>query len=119
MTAATEALLLDEHFPPSLAEMLRRSGFDVVGVAEDSALKGASDDAVFRAAIAQGRRVLTENVRDFRPLLVAGLNTGGSVAPLLLTTGKRHPRNDIGGLAAAIAQWLQREDPPKQLEEWL
>ena len=36
-----------------------------------------------------------------------------------MTTAKRHPRNDIGGLVAAIAQWLQREDPPKQLEEWL
>jgi len=37
----------------------------------------------------------------------------------LLTTAKRYPRHDIGGLAAAIGQWLQQTDPPKQLEEWL
>jgi len=116
---APEALLLDEHFPPSLADMLRQSGFDVVGVSEDVSLKGASDDVIYRAAITQGRRVVTENVRDFRPLLVSAVNTGGVAAPLLLTTAKRHPRHDIGGLASAIAQWLQQIDPPKQLEEWL
>jgi len=119
MTAPAEALLLDEHFPPSLAETLRRSGFDVVGVSEDVTFKGASDDVVYRAAITQGRRVVTENVRDFRPLLVAAVNTGGAVAPLLLTTSKRHPRHDVGGLAAAIGQWVQQTDLPKQLEEWL
>ena len=119
MTASAEALLLDEHFPPSLADMLRRSGFDVVGVSEDPALRGASDDVVYQAAITQGRRVVTENVRDFRPLLVAAVNTGGAVAPLLLTTSKRQPRHDVGGLATAIGQWARQTDPPKQLEEWL
>jgi len=114
-----EALLLDEHFPPALAELMRQSGYDVVGVVEAPSMRGISDAEVYQAAIAQRRRVVTENVRDFRPLLVAAINTGAPAAPLLLTTARRHPRSDIGSLAATLGTWLERTDPPKQVEEWL
>ena len=114
-----EPLLLDEHFPPALAELMRESGFDVVGVVEDPAMRGACDEEIYRIAAAQGRRVVTENVRDFRPLLVAAIGNGGPVASLLLTTAKRHPRSAIGPLSAALMDWLRRVDPPKQNEEWL
>lgn len=118
-TQSPEALLLDGYFPPVLAELVRRSGFDVTGVSETPAMRGASDPEVYQAAIAQRRRVVTENVRDFRPLLVSAISAGAPVAPLLLTTAKRHPRSDIGSLAAALCAWLERADPPRQPEEWL
>ena len=116
---ATEALLLDEHFPPVVAELLRQAGFDVVGVAEDPAMRGTPDEAVFLYAVSQGRRVVTENVRDFLPLLVAAMGNAKPVAPLLLTTSKHHPRSQIGHLVSSLASWLQQTDRPKQLEEWL
>jgi len=116
---AREALLLDEHFPPALAGLLRQSGFDVIGIAEYPTMCGMRDDDVYRLAADQGRRVVTENVRDFRPMLTAAIGGQGPVAPLLLTTAKHFPRSAIGPLATALSGWLQRTSPPKQLEEWL
>jgi len=115
----SEALLLDEHFPPALASLIRDAGFDVIGVAEDPAMRGACDDEAYGIAVAQNRRVVTENVRDFRPLLAVAIGSGAPVAPLLLTTAKRHPRNAIGHLETALMDWLRRVDPPRQNEEWL
>jgi len=117
----TEALLLDEHFPPVLASLLRAEGFDVVSVSESTALRGVSDDEVYKAAIEQGRRIVTENVRDFRPLLSAALSDGTPCAPLLLTTPKRHPRRSgaLGALVADLCTWLGQGDSPRQIEEWL
>ena len=117
----TESLLLDEHYPPTLARLLRQAGFDVVGVSENPALLGACDQDVYQAAIDQGRRVVTENVRDFRPLLALALGNGTPYAPLLLTTAKHHPRriDALGQLATALIAWLEKPDPPKQAEEWL
>ena len=119
VTATTEALLLDEHFPPALARELRRAGFDVIGVAEDPALRGASDDVVYLAAVNQGRRVVTENVRDFRPLLAAARSGQARIAPLLLTTSKRYPRSGVGRLMTALSQWLENTEATRQAEEWL
>ena len=117
----SERLLLDEHYPPMLAQLLRQAGFDVVGVAEDPAMLGAPDPEVFRVAAAQGRRVVTENVRDFRPLLTRALSDATPYAPLLFTTAKRHPRriDALGALASSLRAWLEEPDPPKQAEEWL
>ena len=116
---ASEALLLNEHFPPALAELLRQSGFDVVGVAEYPAMRGAPDAEVYRIAASQRRRVVTENVRDFRPQLALAVSSHEPVAPLLLTNAKHFPRNDIGPLLTALSAWLERDNPPKQVEEWL
>lgn len=117
----TESLLLDEHFPPALARLLRQDGFDVIGVSEDPLLIGASDYGVYQAAIEQGRRVVTENVRDFRPLLARSLSNDAAYAPLLLTTRKRYSRRTeaLGALASALRDWLQDSNSSRQAEEWL
>jgi len=117
----SESLLLDEHYPPTLAQLLRTDGFDVVGVSEGPALRGASDSEIHQTAIEQSRRVVTENVRDFRPLLMTALSSGAPYAPLLLTTAKRHPRRTdaLGTLATDLRTWLKTTDPPRQPEEWL
>ncbi len=117
----TERLLLDEHFPPVLAQKLRKAGFDAVAVSELPDLQGAADEQVYQVAVAQGRRVVTENVRDFRPLLMVALSGDNPYAPLLLTTARKYPRR-ISALAAldeALSVWLEKTDPPKHPEEWL
>jgi len=114
-------LLLDEHFRPEIARALRERGFDVVAVSEDDALTGLPDDEIFAVAAATGRRVVTENGRDFRPLLAGVLARGDAIAPLLLTSSRRHPRHKANtpALVQALADWLDDDDRAKSWEDWL
>ncbi|MCL2423719.1 MAG: DUF5615 family PIN-like protein [Micrococcales bacterium] len=115
-----QVLLLDEHFPAVVAQNLRAAGFEVHAVVEDPNLVGLSDEALFVVAAGRGWRIVTENVRDFRPLLAGALATGDSYAPLLLTTARRHPRHltAVGALVEELATWLRRDQEPSP-EEWL
>ncbi len=49
-------MLLDEVWPPALAEQLRRRGHDVVTVADLPRLRGQPDEAVFAFAGAKAVR---------------------------------------------------------------
>ena len=111
-----EALLLDEMFSPALAEMLRADSFDVVSVAGHPVLAAASDVQVATWAAQDDRRVLTENVRDFVPLLT-------TVEPplrLLVTSSRRYPRSrkNPGPLLDALREWLAA-DVERAPIEWL
>jgi hypothetical protein len=64
-----EKLLLDEHYAEAIAARVRAAGHDVLAMVADPELCAQSDLAVFRRAAASGRRIVTENVKDFRPLL--------------------------------------------------
>lgn len=71
-------LLLDEMYAPVIAAELRARGHDVVSVHEaDPVLSGAPDDEVLKAAGPGERALVTENVRDYRPLETAVLADGG------------------------------------------
>jgi len=61
----TSRLMLDEMYPPSLAEMLRGQGHDVLAVAGSPDLAGSPDEAVLDAAVRDARCLVTENVCDF------------------------------------------------------
>lgn len=74
-------LLLDEMYPSLIARELRARGHDVVSVHESPG-RGASDEEVLDHARSQGRAVITENVRDYRPLAEALLASGNSHAGL-------------------------------------
>ncbi|MCL2850447.1 MAG: DUF5615 family PIN-like protein [Micrococcales bacterium] len=114
-----EPLLLDEHFPALVAESLRAQGFDVRAVVEEPTLVGLPDATLFALAASRGWRIVTENVRDFRPLLAAALAAVQPYAPLLLTTARRHPRHlaAVGALTQALAAWLREHHPGP--EQWL
>ncbi len=59
-------LLLDDHQPGWLAEALTDDGLDVVSLtAEQPELRGADGTVVLRAAVAEGRVVVTEDVSTF------------------------------------------------------
>jgi hypothetical protein len=112
---AAESLLLDEMFAPAWAESLSAAGFDVVAVAGHPVLAAASDQQVAAWAIEHGRRVVTENVRDFAPL------AGRGEPPLrvLFTSTRRFPRSrrNPGPLLKALTDWLGEVEHP--VESWL
>lgn len=83
-------LLLDEMYPSLIARELRARGHDVVSVHESPG-SGTSDELVLDHARSDGRAVVTENVRDYRPLAEALLVAGDSHAGIVFTTDKRWP----------------------------
>jgi len=95
----TVRLLLDEMYPRRLAELLRELGHDVVAVVAEPDLAGAEDDTVLAAAVAEGRCLVTENVRDFAVLVGHTAHAG-----VLYVHGRRWSRAPAGiqHLAAAL-----------------
>jgi hypothetical protein len=82
--------------------------------------RGASDDEVFEHARSEGRAVVTENVRDYRPLAEARLVGGENHAGVVFTTEKRWPRSDPGALIAALDSLLSSTPgQPTDAEIWL
>ena len=88
----------------------RARGHDVVSVrAVTPPLTGAPDEEVLRYAAANQRTLVTENVRDFRPLETALLSEGGQHHGIVYTTDRSFPRGDpqtIGRLVRALAALL-------------
>lgn len=118
-----EKLLLDEHYSEVIAAELRAAGHDVVAVVADPQVRAQPDSDVFRYAAESGRRIVTENVKDFRPLLQHAYAAGDPTARLLLVPPNRFPRGSARRTAAvvrALSAWLttaEAEDRPD--EDWL
>ena len=113
--------LLDEQLSPQIAVLLRKAGYDVDAVADRKDLVGRSDRAILEAACREGRTVVTNNIRDFRPLAAEWLAQGRSHAGLILLPSTRtRNRNTIATIAAAIENVLR--DHPDGLsgsERWI
>lgn len=88
-------VLADEMYPAAVAEALRASGIDATTVA-DLRLGGASDAEIFRAAVAGGFCVLTENVGDFARIAAEHSAGGGHHAGLLIALSSRFSRRPAG-----------------------
>jgi hypothetical protein len=115
-------LLLDEMFSPTIAAALRELGHDVVAVAERGELRAMSDEEVFAWASAQRRWLLTENVKDFRPILLRALQADSAAVGVLYSSNRAFPRSrkNPGPLIQALDAWL-RDGPPEHplCEDWL
>ena len=112
-------LLLDEMYPSLIARELRARGHDVVSIHESPG-SGAPDEQVLDHSRSEGRAVVTENVRDYRPLAEALLAAGDSHAGLVFTTEKRWPRSDPGALITALEGLLiSMSEQPVDAELWL
>jgi Domain of unknown function (DUF5615) len=102
-------LLLDEMYPPTIAEQLRRRGHDAVAVTARPDLRMLADPDLFSAAQEEGRAVATENIADF--ITVAdGYELRGRVhhGLVLLDPAKfprGHPRT-IGRMVTALHELL-------------
>jgi len=92
-------------YPSLIARELQACGHDVASVHEEPGC-GTPDDEVLDHARSAGRAVVTENVRDYRPLAEALLAAGESHSGLVFTTDKRWPRTDPGRLLTALNSCL-------------
>lgn len=118
-----ERLLLDEHYSAEIADRLCIDGYDIVAVVGDAELRALPDAELFRWAAGQGRRVVTENIKDIRPLLVRAYTTSEAVAPLLLVRPRRFPRGSgdrTEAIVKALTAWLHAAElGDRPDEDWL
>ena len=115
-------LVLDEMFSPKIAAALRERKHDVVAVAERVDLRSMTDDELFAWTIADNRWLLTENVKDFRPILLRAIQAGGVITGLLFTSSRTFPRSrqNPGPIIDALDRWLTAGLPAAPLtEDWL
>lgn len=118
---ARARLVLDEMFSPTIAGALRDLGHDVVAVAERGELRAMNDEEVFAWAIAQGRWLVTENVKDFRPILQRALQADITTTGIVYTSTRSFPRSrkDPGPLIQALQAWMVDGPPEAPLtEDW-
>jgi predicted nuclease of predicted toxin-antitoxin system len=115
-------LLLDEMFSPTVAAELRELGRDVLAVADRPDLRSKSDEEIFAWASAEQRWLLTENVKDFRPIMLRALHAGSPGCGLLFTSGRAflRSRKNPGPLITALHAWLTAGPAaPPVTESWL
>lgn len=113
----TGRLLLDEMYPPTLADLLCQIGHDVVAVAARADLVGLDDAAILQAATAEERCLVTENIRDFA-ILARQTSHGG----VLFVHGQRwaRTRHGIHRLATALDHTLaDKQLPGPENTAWL
>lgn len=107
-------LLLDEMYPPSIAEQLRARGHDVASVHDPDhrTLEGEPDSKIWAAAIAADRVLVTENVQDFRRIELAALAREQPTTRLVFTTDRQCPRGEpatVGRLVTALDALLNEK----------
>ena len=86
-------LLLDEMYPPGLADALRARGHDADAVASRSELLGRTDAALLAAATGERRALVTENVGDFVDLARILGERRQRHAGIILVNARRFPRS--------------------------
>ncbi len=103
-------LLLDEMLSPVIAEQLVAAGLDVLAVSAHPVLRGIGDADLLDWATADGRTLVTDNVRDFAPLHASWAAQGRMHAGLIFISSKSYPqdRARIGRIVATLkarASW--------------
>jgi hypothetical protein len=99
----SQPLLLDKMFSDNIARQLRSDGYDVIAVVADPALVGLPDDQVLAYATAEGRALVTANIKDFAPLDTRYRAAGQSHAGLILVSTETFPQNRSFPSAVATA----------------
>lgn len=89
----SQPLLLDEIFTDDIAQQLRIKGYDVISVVADPALVGLPDDRILAYATAEGRALVTANIKDFVPLDARYRAADQPHAGLILVSTKTFPQN--------------------------
>ena len=114
-------LALDEMFSPKIAAALRDLEHDVVSVAERIDLRALPDDEIFAWALADNGWLLTENVKDFRPILLHAMQASGITTGLQFTSSRAFPRSrtNLGPLVDSLHKWLSAGPPPPLTDDWL
>lgn len=117
-------LLLDEMLSPAIARELRARRHDAEAVAGHPDREALSDPDVLALARAERRAVVTNNLRDFRPLHHEAITPGGPghYGMIFISGTYRRTRNDTGkitiGLENLLAQYPGEADLASG-EAWL
>ena len=100
-------LLLDHHYSIQIAVRLRRRGHDV-DAAVERAWHGEDDETLLTLCAAEGRTLLTNNVRDFTVIARRWATDGRSHAGLIFTSDASLPRSrrTIGRYLSALEALL-------------
>ena len=117
-------LLIDEHYPPSIAEQLRERGHDAVAVQEEADLRGMLDPDLFTEAQRRNCTLLTENVADYIVLDAEYRSRHLAHWGLIFTSNRTFPRgkaSTVGALVRALDELLRKADSggPSSMVIWL
>lgn len=116
---AVTCVLLDEMYPPSLAQRLRDAGHDVLAVLDiQVGLASYSDDDVLAWAARNDRCIVTENVRDFARLAALAVPHAG----IIFVSSQRFQRTASGlnRISDALEAVLKAKSlPPRGSAIWL
>jgi hypothetical protein len=104
-------VLLDEQLSGQIARLLRERGLDVEAVVERSDLLQAPDAEVLDVAAREGRAVVSNNIKDFRPLAAARLADGRGHAGLILLPARRSRSREATGALADAIEAVMRAHP--------
>lgn len=113
--------LLDEQLSGQIARLLRDRGLNVEAVVERTDLIQAPDLKVIEVAAREGRAVVSNNVKDFRPLAAKRVMDGrGHSGLILLPASRSRSRAATGALADAI-EAVMRANPDgiPSAEHWI
>lgn len=117
-------LLLDEMYPPSIAEQLRLRGHDAAATTARAELRALSDPDLFAAAQHERRAVATENVADFAQIADACDQRGQTHHGLVFVDPHKYPRGQagtIGRMVVALDELLRTApgEEPSSMRRWL
>ncbi len=104
----TLKLLLDEMLSPAIATALRARGHDVEAIKEHSEWEARADPELVALARQQQRAIVTNNLRDFRPLHAELVAPGGAghAGMIFVPTSYRLSKRDIGRITKALEAQL-------------
>jgi predicted nuclease of predicted toxin-antitoxin system len=117
-------LLLDEMLSPAIARELRSRGHDVEPVAGNPDREALSDPEVLALARTEHRAIVTDNLRDFRPLHHDAITPGspGHYGMIFMPGTYRRTKADTGKIIAALEAILTQHPSETDLangEAWL
>jgi len=117
-------LLLVEMLSPAIARELRARGHDVEAVARHPDRETLPDPEVLALARAEHRAVVTNNVRDYRPLHHEAIVPGGPghYGMIFMPGSYRRTKADTGRIITALEAKLTLypgDDDLANGEDWL
>jgi hypothetical protein len=97
-------LLLDEMLAPAIARELRSRGHDVEAVSGHAEREALTDREIMALAHGERRAIVTNNLRDFRPLHNEALAPGGQghYGMIFMPGSYRRTKADTGRIIAAL-----------------
>ena len=117
-------LLFDEMLAPAIARDLCARGHDVEAIASHPGREALPDPDVLALARAEHRALVTNNLRDFRPLHHEAISPGGAghYGMIFIPGTYRRTRNDTVKIITALGAILTDHPGENDLangETWL